>query len=120
MHWRNSAFNEVNRLGPKNLFEVTQTSRSIISESKNNNKLDVELLAEPKTDVSDMERNSTNLDFSDDSLNELAAGFSGEQTIEKNTTDYSVVKANAKKGPNDNNSDHHSNSKRRSRKRNKR
>ena len=78
-------------------------------------------MAEPKTDVSDMERNSTNLDFSDDSLNELAAaGFSGEQTIEKNTTDYSVVKANAKKGPNDNNSDHHSNSKRRSRKRNKR
>ena len=47
--------------------------------------MDVELLAEPKTDVSDMERNSTYLDFSDDSSIELA-GFSGNKiTIEKNT-----------------------------------
>ena len=74
-------------------------------------------MAEPKTDVSDMERNSTYLDFSDDSSIELA-GFSGNKiTIEKNT-DNIVVEANPKKGPN-NKSDHRS-SKRGPRKRNKR
>ena len=79
--------------------------------------MDVELLAEPKTDVSDMERNSTYLDFSDDSSIELA-GFSGNKiTIEKNT-DNIVFEANPNKGPN--NKSDHSSSKRGSRKRNKR
>ena len=67
-------------------------------------------MAEPKTDVSDMERNSTYLDFSDDSSIELA-GFSGN-------TDNIIFEANPKKGPN--NKSDHSSSKRGSRKRNKR